>query len=251
MSTYRIYVDSRERQNKANSTDTDFTFALPNPITVAHQSLANVDVVCVPNSIRTVTEGLNDGIYMYETSSFAVGAWRRAVIAPGYYSAHTFADAIKAALNQSYKLLHADYTVVYNPIKNRYEISNIMQVSGESFIIYTEQSFPDRVEHPNPWATGHWNTGAWRQMGFVTGNELSAAQSMGTHTITGPDAPQLQYNTQLFLKSNLGIPATSVGPKGNQSIIRRIVLDAPVLGLVVDRHSTAFDAITIPPWNHK
>ena len=59
--------------------------------------------------------------------------------------------------------------------------------------------------------------------------------------------PQLQYNTQLFLKSNLGIPATSVGPRGAQNIIRRIVLDAPALGLVIDRHGTAFDAISIPP----
>ena len=63
MSTYRIYIDSREREDKANSTDTDFVFALPSPITIANQSLANVDVVCIPNSIRTVTAGLNDSIF--------------------------------------------------------------------------------------------------------------------------------------------------------------------------------------------
>ena len=121
-----------------------------------------------------------------------------------------------------------------------------MTVNGESFTIYTEESYPDRVVHPNPWVNTP-GTGAWRQMGLVSGLELHVGHNDAIKTATCPNAPQLQYNTQLFLKSNLGIPATSVGPKGASNIIRRIVLDAPALGLVIDRHSTAFDAISIPP----
>ena len=70
MSTYRIYVDSMEREDRANSSDSDFVFALPTPINITTQSLANVDVVCLQNSIRTVTAGVNDSIFIYETSSF-------------------------------------------------------------------------------------------------------------------------------------------------------------------------------------
>ena len=125
-------------------------------------------------------------------------------------------------------------------------MSSPLTVNGESFTIYTEAAYPDRVVHPNPWVNTP-GTGAWRQMGMVTGHELQAGQDGGVYMVTCPDAPQLQFNTQLFLKSDFGVPGTSVGPKGNQSIIRRIVLDAPPLGLVIDRHSTAFDAISIPP----
>lgn len=84
-------------------------------------------------------------------------------------------------------------------------------------------------------------------MGLVTGIELHVDHSDADKTVTCPNAPMLQFNTQLFLKSDFGVPGSSVGPKGAQNIIRRIVLDAPPLGLVVDRHSTAFDAISIPP----
>ena len=59
MSTYRIYVDSRERVDGSN---TDFEFALPFSLAIKEKSLALIDVVCVPNSILTVTEHKNDTI---------------------------------------------------------------------------------------------------------------------------------------------------------------------------------------------
>ena len=55
MSTYRIYVDSRERQDPTNSTNEDFELALPFSISIVETSLAMIDVVCVPNSILIVT----------------------------------------------------------------------------------------------------------------------------------------------------------------------------------------------------
>ena len=62
MSTYRIYVDSREREDLANSSNTDFEIALPFSLSIVEKSLAMIDVVCVPNSILTVSENKNDTI---------------------------------------------------------------------------------------------------------------------------------------------------------------------------------------------
>ena len=67
MSTYRIYVDSRERVDGSN---TDFQVALPFSLAIKEKSLALLDVVCVPNSILTVTENKNDTIWLKETKSF-------------------------------------------------------------------------------------------------------------------------------------------------------------------------------------
>ena len=67
MSTYRIYVDSRE---KSDGTDTDFTFELPYSIATKEKSLAMIDVVCVPNNMLTITEHLNDTLWVRETKSF-------------------------------------------------------------------------------------------------------------------------------------------------------------------------------------
>ena len=59
MSTYRIYVDSRER---VTGTNIDFEISLPMSLAIKEKSLALIDVVCVPNSILTVTENKNDTI---------------------------------------------------------------------------------------------------------------------------------------------------------------------------------------------
>ena len=63
--TYRIYVDSRERRS---GTATDFEYALPYSLSIKEQSLAMVGVVVVPNSIKTVTAGVNDMIYLKGTA---------------------------------------------------------------------------------------------------------------------------------------------------------------------------------------
>ena len=61
MSTYRIYVDSRDRQS---GTAEDFTYALPYTVNITEKSLANIDAVVIPNSIQTVIPGKNDLIYL-------------------------------------------------------------------------------------------------------------------------------------------------------------------------------------------
>ena len=110
MSTYRIYADSRERVDGSN---TDFEIALPFSLAIKEKSLALIDVVCVPNSILTVTENKNDTIWLKETTSFEVFHIRFCKILPGYYTVQTMKAAIQLALNTG-KFLFGNYTVEYN-----------------------------------------------------------------------------------------------------------------------------------------
>ena len=63
MSTYRIYVDSREHKS---GTATQLEYALPYTLNIRDRSLAMIDVVCVPNSLLTVQSGRNSMIYVKE-----------------------------------------------------------------------------------------------------------------------------------------------------------------------------------------
>ena len=117
-------------------------------------------------------------------------------------------------------------------------------MSGESFTLYTAQSLKKPVPTEYPDIVGD-SYGAFRQMGLVDGGPVFANINTGPVTATG--APNLQANTQLFIKSDFGFPATSVGPLGNMSIARRVILDAPSMSLCVDRHTTSWDAIAVPP----
>ena len=94
MSTYRIYVDSRDRKT---GSPTSFEYALPYSLAIREKSLANIDVVVIPNSIRTVIEGVNDMIYMKETDNLGYVAVRTPTIAPGYYNIDTLRLAILVA----------------------------------------------------------------------------------------------------------------------------------------------------------
>ena len=60
--------------------------------------------------------------------------------------------------------------------------------------------------------------------------------------------PMLQPHINLFLKSSsLGMPATSLGPCGSMTILRRVVMQAPQLALNIDHHTTHYDSVRIAP----
>ena len=58
--TTRVYIDSRERQTPERTSDSDFAYALPNPINITEGSKAIIEAVAIPNTIDTIIEGVND-----------------------------------------------------------------------------------------------------------------------------------------------------------------------------------------------
>ena len=88
MSTYRIYVDSRDRKS---GTATNFEYALPYTLNIRERSRASVDAVVVPNSIKTVGH-LSKVIYVQEIQNTADTQEvrnRRVFIQEGYYTVET------------------------------------------------------------------------------------------------------------------------------------------------------------------
>ena len=242
MPTHRIYVGRRERTSGKH---TQFEFALPITLSIREKSLVMIDVVCVPNSILTVQQDKNDTIYLkarfFSGGGFAI---RSPKINPGYYTVETLRAQIESALNFQNKQIPGTYSVGYSARLARYTFVNSSTPNGDKFFIYTEESLQQPVPAGYPDIQPGQLRGAFRQLGMVDGAEISGDQSNAVATARG--APNLQSNTQLFIKSNLGIPATSVGPRGNMSICRRVIMDAPTMGLCIDKHATSWDSIAIP-----
>ena len=216
-------------------------------MTIQEKSLANIDVVCLHNSIQTVTKGLNDIIYMKENDQFSQFWYRTPRIEPGYYTIETLALAIQDAINLDTHM-PGTYTVEYDQRLARYKFSNSAQRFGWFFVIYSRETQElgeekDIATIPRILENGN---GAWRLMGMLNNPTLVTVGGEPIVPGTASDAPNLQYATQLFIKTSLGIAAQSVGPKGNMSISRRVVLDQPTFGLIVDRHSTSWDSFQIP-----
>ena len=136
------------------------------------------------------------------------------------------------------------YVVTFNDLTARFEFTNDAIRFNGGFVLYTKES----LENPNKPATFpdiQYGNGVWRLMGLEEGMPIFATPT--SPVVVANAAPNLQANTQLFLKSNIGIAAQSVGPRGNQSVVHRIIMDAPgPFALVVDRHATSWNSIAIP-----
>ena len=136
MSTYRIYVDSRDRQSGIAE---DFTYALPYTLNITEKSLANIDAVVIPNNIQTVIAGKNDIIYFRENSNLDLVQQKIARLNPGYYNIDTLATEIARAMTEV-SFLPEGYVVNYNSQLGRYEFSNPSQRFGFFFLIYSKET---------------------------------------------------------------------------------------------------------------
>ena len=69
---------------------------------------------------------------------------------------------------------------------------------------------------------------------------------MASHTlaIAAGHVNVLAYHT-LFINSTLGMHNDSIGPVGQSTIARKVVIDAPPGGMVHDFHSTPYDYISL------
>ena len=143
MSTYRIYVDSRDRQSGSAE---DFTYALPYTLNITEKSLANIDAVVIPNNIQTVIAGKNDLIYFRENTPASGGDNNPgdvyqcvARLSPGYYDIQSLATEIARAMNEV-SFLPNEYNVTYNSKLGRYEFLNPSTDFNFACLIYTKQT---------------------------------------------------------------------------------------------------------------
>ena len=135
MSTYRIYVDSRDRRS---GSPTSFEYALPYSLAIQEQSLANIDVVVIPNSIQTVLEGVNDLIYIKGINNLNQVRYHTPRIAPGYYNVETLRVAIQTALSESSFWpggTDGVFTVTYDERLAMYKLKAFAQRFGYQFTI--------------------------------------------------------------------------------------------------------------------
>ena len=102
----RLYIDSRDRAAVSNE---DFEVSLPKHVNVERESVAVLDTVLVPNSFYTVTQDVDDRLYVVESSFQQPLTYRVVVIAPGYYDVHSFGVAVETALNSDSRKLILPY----------------------------------------------------------------------------------------------------------------------------------------------
>ena len=119
---------------------------------------------------------------------------------PSNYIVQTLRQAIQNALNNGSHLF-ADYKVEYDQRLARYMFSNPFTISGESFLLYTQESLKIEAHQDTP-PLSAVIVGAFRQVGLVNGPAILC--NINTGPVSASDVPNLQANTQLFITTNVG-----------------------------------------------
>jgi hypothetical protein len=248
----KIYVDSRKRSG--GTSDTDFSFQPPQSIQL-DQQLCHIDTVLLPHTWYLVRTGETDELYVREdyANGFSTTITYRIVqLGQGQYDGISLAVAVALALNTGTTLVDAGatpYQVSFNSSTSKLEVSTTTG-NGGGFAIYPQELL--KTDLATTW-NANVQPGMTRSVDSLhTANKICgflgltaiAADSLSSPAYGDSVVDCLAYH-QVFIHANFGMPGESIGPNGEGSIVRRVVVTAPPSGLIVDRFTTSWDFIKV------
>ena len=224
----KLYIDSRFRN--AGGSSSDFQVTLAQSIEVPENTVAFVDSVHVPN-VFTSVHAKNRNLYLAEYVSSSVTYYKTVQLAEGSYNGVTLATEVQNKLSAGSQN-SVTYTVVYQ------ESTGQLTISGtDSFKFLTEE------EAKALYGAGGLTAYVPNQTAYAVIGWPEEPMSFGTsHALAG--MINVQPHSTLFLCStDFGGLAGSLGPRGETSIVRRIVIDKSFGQWVHDLHGLMVDYV--------
>ena len=247
--TKRIYVDSRYRM--PGGTETDFKIALKTPVELERGMMGWIDGVVVPNTYRTIIEGHNDTLFVREALGSIIND-RVIVVPTGDYNAYALAANIKLLLNGAGKIpalglwdvwAGSGSFVFFNATpKNLLDGGVILprnEIENPSFGPAWGQKINPSDPDPAPLSS---ERDICRVIGLIQ-DDLTLLNN-DPLSILDCQAMSLSPYHQLFLHSHIGAPS-SQGPRGENTIVRRIIVSSSSGDLITDQLSTQMDYIDL------
>ena len=243
----KVYVDSRHR---VSGTNEEFVWQIPETVDIP-DSWCYIDCVLVPNTFFSIRQNYNGKLYLKER----VGTTDHYIvlnIAPGQYNGTSLATALQTVMNGVTQMGANTYTVIYDIDIAKIKITS-SSATGNQFTIFGEVALnAGRWNHSNNSSHVDLNNtqSANKVFGFNAEELTGTAHSSNTaptHRIPliGDSVIDVQRHHCCYIHSDLGELGSSWGCRGESSVIRRVVVDAPQNGLAIDRHSTSWDAVEV------
>ena len=256
MATRRVYVDSRFRHS---GDEGDFRIILDTPIELSEGAIGYIDNICVSNTFPTLISGVNNRLYVRQRMRYVANGDPKdtnLVLAAGQYTTATLATEIATKLNQITVDPAVTYTVTAAADGTTLTVTMTGPVDasgGTSLKILTSQEVD--AGGPADWGqtnTSHGGLPAARapekhqDAGTIVGMASGTFSLLVNESLTSGFVSMIPYRT-LFLHSHLGSPL-SVGPRGENTIVRRLIVGHTLPGQVVlDNLGTELDNIELPP----
>ncbi len=241
MPTRRVYIDSRYRM--PGGSDSDFRYALKTPIEVAPGTLGFIDGVVLSQSFGCIAAGYNDTVFVREVYQAATTD-RVFTLDAGEYNGYTLATELAAKLNAGTTLPQGCAVTFAD---GRLTVASQTPAAQGGAYLLTQVAIETNALSP-AWGTTTTPTppalsssaDACRVLGQLEGlsGAIDSLQSLRMNPI------DLMPYRQLFLHSHIGA-CSSQGPRGENTIVRRVVITGGPGDLIADFHHTTSDYIEL------
>ena len=222
----KLYFDSRFRSSGSHS---DFEYTLAQGFEVADSTVCIVDTFACANEFSAIDSisTKNHRLFFSEqwwNGSVLENRHTSVSVVDGHYDAYSLCTALEGALHT---VAHSTFTVTYSELTSKFSF-----VSNNQFKIWSRDMLKNGDAETNTTWTGYLNDDLCEVIGCVAG------QYPFSTSFEAPEIGDLAPVKQVFLCSNLGNGISSMGPRGESDIIRRIDVGAPYGSYFVDRIST-------------
>ncbi len=232
----KIYVDSQYRTADSVSTSS-FKIELPHSVYMPRDSIFMIDDVCIPHAWQTIETDFNDQLYFYMKNTQTGSTFSRIVKLPnGNYTGELLGANLQIALDEIVDPIPiTNFEVTYNPLEFTIGITNT--TDHIEWYMLTDVDLKTRL---NGLFTEPYDITTPSSLNEVLRNYSSATK----YTQAKPYESaflNLQLINNIYLSSpNLG-SFTTLGPRGEESIIKKIPVSSEFGYRTIDRNMSNHD----------
>ena len=238
----KVYIDS---SYKVNGTSSEFTIDLPETVQLEDNMLCQIHEVSIPHSWYSIQKGVNDRIFV-RVEHTGTGPWStRAMITltEGDYSVSDLAGHLQIMLNNYFNdsefppqrsdMFVVSHSSLLNKIRISVNYDDIeFQIIPDSDILTHPDWFPD--------ISGEDNINSVNK---VLQNYNVATYDFNTSYYSG--FIDLQRVKNLYLHCNEISNFNQLTVAGNSSIVKKINVTVPYLGVINDNELSNFDYVDV------
>ena len=240
----KIYIDS---SYKVGGSSSDFIIDLPETVQLEDNIKCILHEVSIPRSWFSIQQGFNDNLYFFQLDPNGVNPdiidYRVFSIDEGNYSGAELAERIQFWLNDYFDTRNPDvvrtdtYTVSYSAKTNKITIA--VNYANLIFNVFTDA---EAITNQNEF------TGIDVSNLHSINKVLNIVDTSPTHGIALPFVSgfiDLTPVKNLYIHSNELCNYNQLTVAGNSSIVKKINVSVPYLGIINDNEINDFDYIDV------
>ena len=235
----KVYIDTKFKTPDSKSTS-DFSIELPETMYFDNNSsVFYIDDICIPHNWYSITENLNDKLYLYvSTPSLNVSFSRIVTLAYGIYTPEKLATEIQTKINAATSSLGGQsltFSCTYKQSTNNLEIQITTSASGTTgWGLYILTPGDLKTKLGGKFALSY-DTQFPHDCNEVIGNYTGHDDFHSKTDLWNKGQVNLQPIRNIYMHSSALGNLSNIGPDGSQTVIKKIPVTADFNNYIFDQ----------------